>query len=462
MTPRALDAFLVRLGPVLGPRLRTDDEALARVANDETGLSPGAPGAVLWPSSAAEVALVAREAAALGVGLVPRGAGTGKAGGCIPHSGGVVVDLSRMNRIVELRPQDQLAIVEPGVVTIELDRAAREHGYMYPPDPSSWESCTLGGNIATNAGGPRAVKYGVTQRYVWGLEVVLAGGDVLRLGRECLKGVAGYDLTSLFVGSEGTLGFITRATMHLVPAPPAVETAWLSFADVPAASRAAERIFSRGFVPRMCELLDATAISMVRPMVKFPIDAAARACLLLEMDGSEKQALEDLERACELAVDAGALDALLAKNESERDGFRRARRMVSPTLKQAYPLKLSDDVAVPRSRMPELLERAGELATTHGLPFAAYGHLGDGNVHVNLLARSDDERARALPLRRVLLQLVLSLGGTITGEHGIGIAKRDELSLEQSREVIELQRRLKLAFDPAGIMNPGKVLPVVV
>ncbi len=455
---RSLDSFLARLAPRFGDRLRTDDEALSRVAGDESGLPAGAPSAVVWPKGSDEVSLLAREAAAHEVALVPRGGGTGKAGACIPAAGQVVVDLSRMNRILALKPQDLYAVIEPGVVTADLHRAAAAEGLMYPPDPASFESCTLGGNIMTNAGGPRAVKYGVTQRYVWGLEMVLMGGEVMRVGRRSIKGVAGYDLTSLIVGSEGTLALVTEATLHVIPAPQAVETAWLSFSDLMAASRAATQVFAAGILPRVMEVLDHAALDAVRPVSAFAVPQAG-AALLVESDGSHAQAIAELLRLCEIAVAHGATDSAVAKSEREREAMRRARRLVSGRFKEAYPHKMSDDVAVPRSRMAELLDRAQAAGAAAGIPVAAYGHLGDGNLHLNLLCRTQDERERATPLRRQMLATAVAMGGTVTGEHGVGLTKRDQLSLEQSPAVIDLQQRIKRVFDPSGLLNPGKALP---
>jgi glycolate oxidase len=454
----SLDALLVRLRRVLGARVDNEAEGLAKVAQDESGLPPGRPGGVVWPLSTDEVVTVAREASALGVALVPRGAGTGKAGGCIPQNGELVVDFSRMNRLLELRPQDLYAVVEPGLVNIELDRAAAERGFMYPPDPASLESCSLGGNIATNAGGARAVKYGTTQRYVWGLTVVSASGTVWRMGRRSIKGVAGYDVTSLIVGSEGTLGFITEAVLHIVPSPPFVQTAWLSFDDVATASRAAERIFAAGVTPRILEMLDGPALAAVRPKSAFQVPEAGCA-LLLETDGREDDAFAELALACQVAADHGATASAVAASERDREGMRRARRLVSSSLKELFPFKISDDVAVPRSRMAELLRAASDACAVANLELAAYGHLGDGNLHVNLLCRNAEQRERARVVRRALLGVAVGLGGTITGEHGIGLAKRDDLALEQSAELIALQRQLKQVFDPQNLINPGKALP---
>ena len=455
----ALDTLFTRLHTRFKERLTDAPEARAAVAGDESGLPPGDPAGVVWPLSTSEVAVIAKEAALLGVALVPRGGGTGKAGGCIAQGGELVVDMSRMRRLVTLRPQDLYAVVEPGLINAELGQAASEVGFMYPPDPASFESCTLGGNIATNAGGARAVKYGTTHAYVWGLTAVLMGGEVLHMGRRSIKGVAGYDLTALLVGSEGTLAFITEAIVHIVPAPPAVETAWLAFADALGASRAAERIFAAGLVPRMMELLDHEALAAVRGKTPFRIPEG-EAGLLLETDGRDEVALLELTRMCEVALEHGATASAIATNERDREAMRRTRRLVSSSLKELFPFKISDDTAVPRSRMPELLTAARAEAEGAGLAFAAYGHLGDGNVHINLLCRNATERARAQGVRRRLLTTVVALGGTITGEHGIGLAKRDLLDLEQSAELIALQRRLKHTFDPRNLLNPGKGLPV--
>ena len=456
--PLPLDTLLTRLHRTLATRVSSDPEELAKVAVDESGLPPGKPGGVVWPLSTDEVVLIAREASALGVPLVPRGGGTGKAGASIPVNGELVVDFSRMNKLLELRPQDLYAVVQPGLINIELDRAAAEKGYMYPPDPASFESCSLGGNISTNAGGARAVKYGTTQRYVWGVTLVLASGEVLRMGRHSIKGVAGYDVTSLVVGSEGTFGFITEATLHVIPAPPAVETAWLSFADVPTASRAAEHVFAAGVTPRILEMLDRCALDAVRPKSAFQVPVAGCA-LLLETDGRDDVAFAELSKACQIALDHGATASAVATSERDRDGMRRARRLVSSSLKELFPFKISDDVAVPRSRIAELLAAARVEGAAGNIQLAAYGHLGDGNVHVNLLCKDAEERERARVVRRNILSIVVGLGGTITGEHGIGLAKRDYLSLEQSAELIGLQRRLKHVFDPNNLINPGKALP---
>ncbi|RYF10281.1 MAG: FAD-binding protein, partial [Deltaproteobacteria bacterium] len=376
-----LETFKARLLPTLGDRLRDDPEILAQVAGDASHVEAQAPAAWLGPRDVSEVSLIARVALELGIGLVPRGSGTGKAGGCVPRAADVVVDVSRMNKVLQLRPDDLYAVVQPGLVNQQLDQAAGEHGLMYPPDPASWESCSLGGNIATNAGGPRAVKYGVTQAYVWGLQVVLVGGEVLRVGRQCIKGVAGLAMAPLFVGSEGTLGIVTEATMHLVPAPRGVCTAWLCFASPEAASAAGSRIFRAGVVPRMLELLDDPALRAVRPYVSWPMPQAT-AALLVETDGcTEESAMQQMQQLCAAAQPDSSQ---VAPNAQAAEAMRRTRRLVSSSLKHLFPFKISDDIAVPRSQMPALLLEAQAQAQAAGLQASAYGHLGDGNLHINL------------------------------------------------------------------------------
>ena len=452
-TKTALDTFLRRMHAALKDRLRTDAEALERVSTDASHEPAGRAAGLLLPQTTAEVSLIAREAAELGVPLVPRGAGTGKSGACIPHDE-VVVDLSAMRAVLEMRHNDLYAVVQPGLITSQLDEAARAHGLMYPPDPSSWESCTLGGNIATNAGGARAVKYGVTARYVWSLEVVLAGGAVQRIGRHSIKGVAGLDLTALMVGSEGTLGFITEATLHIVPAPRGVQTAWLTFASPEAASDGAARIFKAGLLPRMLELLDGPALAAVRPQVGWPMPESG-AAMLVETDAMDDQlAMDELARLCDVAQSD---QSLVASSEREREAMRRSRRLVSPSLKALYPQKISDDIAVPRSAMPALLTFTQQVAREAGLDACAYGHMGDGNLHINILCKNADEHERAAPVRESLWRFAVGLRGTVSGEHGIGTSKVYALTLEQSQEAIDWQRRIKKALDPRGIMNPGKV-----
>jgi glycolate oxidase len=456
MRPVALENLMCRLAPQFGERLidlREAPEQQRRVNQDASHAPPGDGAALVLPKSTAEVSAVAAAAQEFGVPMVPRGAGTGKAGACIPATGNLVVDLGGMRQLLSLRPADQFAVVQPGLITEQLDLAAGAAGLMYPPDPASWSTCSLGGNIATNAGGPRAVKYGVTARYVWGLEVVLAGGEVVRMGRQCLKGVAGLAMAPLWVGSEGTLGLITEATLHLVPAPRGVQTAWLSFASPAAASAAGSRIFAGGIMPRMLELLDDPALTAVRPAVGWPMPTSA-AALLVETDAHDMEAARrQMERLCELAAPDGAQ---LASDGATAEAMRQTRRLVSSSLKALYPQKVSDDIAVPRSRMPDLLEQAQACSRAAGIGASAYGHMGDGNLHVNFLCRTVEERQRTVEVRQALYRWAVAQGGTVSGEHGLGLTKRAALDIEFRPESLRLQRRIKKLFDPHNLLNPGK------
>jgi glycolate oxidase len=438
--PWSLETFKARLAATLGERLRIDAEACGSAAGDESGLPKVPPAAVCQVRTIDEVRRICVEASQLGIGLVPRGGGSGKAGGCIPRAQDVVVDCSQMASILNLQVRHQFADVQPGVINIDLDRAAAEEGFMYPPDPASLESCTLGGNIATNAGGPRAVKYGVTANYVWGLDVMRIDGSLLRMGRRSIKGVAGLNLTGLMVGSQGVLGFIVGATLHIVPRPREVATAWLTFDSLAAACAAGDRVFAAGVVPCIMEIMDRTVVDLVRPVSRFKAPQG-EAALLVETDGGDAEA--QLLRLCERAE---ASATLVAASVAQAEDLRRARRLVSGRLKEAYPRKYSDDLAVPRGDMGTLLQRAKDIA---GTDCSVYGHLGDGNVHINVL--SGDK-----VLRDAIVQEAWALGGTVTGEHGIGLAKREDLLREQGPALVALQAELKSVFDPRGLMNPGK------
>ena len=444
-------------------RVLASDRA-ARYEHDESNLGSFPPDAVVLAESAEEVALVLRLAAERRVPVVPRGAGTGMTGGALATEGGIVLSTERMTRIKEIDKESLIAVVEPGVITGQLQETVEGMGLFYPPDPASLSMCSLGGNVAENAGGPRAFKYGVTREYVLGLEVVLPGGQMLRPGRRTAKGVTGYDVTALFVGSEGTLGITTEVTLKLLPLPQAVGTLLALFRDVHAASLAVTSIIAAGQRPRALELLDATALDHVRPKSQFPIPREARAALLIEVDGEP----EAIEPACvrigALCEGAGAYEVILAKDEKDRRQLWHARRIVSTSLKEAHCWKLSEDVAVPRGALPVLIDRVHEIGKRHGLGMASYGHAGDGNLHVNVLSeRAQGEAGVKEHVRAAVADVfreTLALGGTLSGEHGIGLAKRDFVAWEQAPELIEFQRKLKALCDPENLLNPGKMLPV--
>lgn len=442
-----------------GLELRDDETTRATYGHDESDQGDFLPALVAFPKSTEEVSRVIRACVKHGVPVTPVGARTGKSGGSLPVRGGLSLSLERMNRILEIRPADLTATVQPGVVLGDLHRAVEEQGLFYPPDPNSWASCTLGGNVAENAGGPRALKYGVTRDYVLGLEWVLPTGDVLRVGRQTVKGVAGFDLVGLFVGSEGLLGVATEITVELVPLPRVIMTALLPFADVLAAARAVNAIMLAGVTPRCLELLDDVALAAVKGKgVPFPTEAGA--VILAEVDGSSEEGVfAELNQLAGLARQHGSLDAQIAVDRDQRERLWATRRAVSPALRELGKHKFSEDIVVPRSKVPEAIARFKAIGRELGLTVATYGHAGDGNLHTNVLYPSPADRPRVEQALARLMEETVALGGTITGEHGVGLAKKRFLSLEQAPAVINFQRKLKVAIDPSGVFNPGKVFP---
>ena len=452
----SLDALRADLA---GLELRDDDATRVTYGHDESDQGDFQPALVVFPRDTAEVQRVVRACNTHRVPLTPVAARTGKSGGSLPIRGGVSISLERLNRIIAIRPEDLTATAQPGVVLGDFQRAVEAVGLFYPPDPNSAPSCTLGGNIAENAGGPSALKYGVTRDYVLGLEWVLPTGELLRVGRQTIKGVAGYDLVGLFVGSEGTLGIATEITVKLLPRPGVVMTALIPFTDVLAAARAVNAVLLGGLLPRCLELLDDVALAAVAGKgVAFPVGAGA--VIIAEVDGTtEEGVFAELNLLAAIAKQHGGLEAQIAVDRDQRERLWATRRMVSPALRELQKYKFSEDIVVPRSRVPEAIERFKAIGRKFGLTVATYGHAGDGNLHTNVLYRSPADRPRVELALEELMKETVALGGTITGEHGVGIAKKKYLSLEQSPQLIDLQRRLKVFFDPCVILNPGKVFP---
>lgn len=445
---------------VLSPgQVRLDADTLAAYARDESDSGVYPPDAVVFPERTEQVSAVFKVCAAHGVPFTPCGARSGKSGGSLPLRGGVAVSLERMNRIRAISVEDLTAVVEPGVVTGDLMKAVEAVGLFYPPDPNSWEWCTLGGNVAENAGGPRALKYGVTRDYVIGLEWVLPDGEVLRVGRRTIKGVAGYDLVGLFVGSEGTLGVATEITLQLIPLPRRVMTALVVFPSVLHAARGVSAVLAAGLLPRCLELIDDVALRAVDGR-GFHFPPGAGSAVIIEVDGHHEEGLlAELAQLGDICAQQGATQALVAQDDSQREKLWAARRAISPALRALKPHKVSEDIVVPRSRIPEVIERLKALGAELGLLVATYGHAGDGNLHANLLYDGPHQRALVEEALRRMLVMTVELGGTITGEHGVGHAKREYLSLEQQPALIALQRRLKSFFDPSGLLNPEKIFP---
>ncbi|MCA9580435.1 MAG: FAD-binding protein [Myxococcales bacterium] len=453
-----LDRALLRIEATLGSgRVITDREVLDTYAQDESEAPPQRPGAVVRVRRTEEVSAVLSAAHGEGIPVTARAGGTGRVGGAVPSAGGLVVAFEQMNGRIDVARSDGYAIVDPGVVTGALHRAVEEEGLFYPPDPNSWGTCTVGGNVATNAGGPRAYKYGVTREYVLGLEVVLADGTVVETGRRTRKGVSGYDLTALMVGSEGTLGVVTEATLRLVPKPEAVATLLVFLPDDESVGRAVGAMLALGIVPRCVELLDRIALDLVRPAAGVPVPDGARAMILVELDGAAQSLEAQRELVGNAMIEASALEVLVADKGSERERLWAARRELSHTLRRAARHKLSEDVVVPRSRIADLLAVCRGLAERHGIVMPTYGHAGDGNLHVNFLWGSPDEWPAVERGIESLMRQVIHLGGTLSGEHGIGLMKAPYLHLEHSAQSIALQKNLRRVFDPKGILNPGKV-----
>ncbi|HSD90486.1 MAG TPA: FAD-linked oxidase C-terminal domain-containing protein [Kofleriaceae bacterium] len=414
-------------------------------------------------SSTEQVAAVLRICAERKVFVTPRGAGSGMVGGALPVQGGIVLSTERMQKIKEIDAGDLICVVEPGVVTGRLQEAVEEQELFYPPDPASLEFCSIGGNASTNAGGPRAFKYGVTREYVLGLEVGLMGGEVLRCGRRTSKGVTGYDLVAGFVGTEGTFGVITELTLKLLPRPPAAATVLGVFKDVPAAGAAISSLLRGGLRPRVLELADRASIDHVRKKARYRFPENAGAIVLIEVDGQAEEMPAMMEKIGLACDDLGALDVLGATEPAERRAVWEARRLISPALKEAYKIKVNEDVCVPRGRIVEMLARIERVSQETGIATAVFGHAGDGNLHVNLLSTEDPQdpaaRAKMWSAAERVFAHTIELGGTLSGEHGIGLTKRDYVPMEQSEQLLQWQRKWKAMWDPSGLLNPGKVIP---
>jgi glycolate oxidase len=454
----AVERAKIELERRLGPsKVLTSADACGPYASDDSDVGGRAPDAVVIAASAADVVAALEVAEACEVPLTPRAGGTGRTGGAVPVAGGIVLATHALARIKEIDRANLIAVVEPGVVTGVLHDAVEREGLFYAPDPNSLESCCIGGNLAENAGGPRAFKYGVTRDWVLGVEACLMGGRVVRAGKRTVKGVTGYDVTALLIGSEGTLGVFTEATLRLVPRPPAVATALALFTDVRAAADTVGAIVGAGIVPRCLEMLDAATLGAVRA-AGVAVDLRAGAMLLVEVDGEAAEAV--LERFGEVASErAGCIDVVVAQDAGQRDRLWAARRMLSKATRKLARHKLSEDVVVPRTRITELLARTDAIGEATGVRHLTYGHAGDGNLHVNFLWDDDAERPAVDRAIGLLMRATVELGGTLSGEHGIGVSKASYLRLEQSDELIALQRDIKRAFDPKDLLNPGKIFP---
>ena len=452
---------LAELRGIVGPkRLLTQPEELACYAYDSTHYTRH-PDAVLFPASVEEVAGILAAANRARVPVVPRGAGTSITGGAVPIRGGIVVCTSRLNRILEIDAENLTAVAEPGVVLGDFQATVEKLGLFYPPDPASLSVSTLGGNVGENAGGPRGVKYGSTRDYVLGLEVVLADGTVLHTGAKTMKTASGYDLTHLFVGSEGTLGFVTKMTLRLLPLPETKRTVMAIFDSVEVAAATVSATIAAKVVPTTLELMDDVVIELVEAYKPCGLPRDAAAVLLFEVDGSERGVDKQVDLVAEVARRGGARDVRVARTAAEAAVLWTARRGAFAVMARSRPTIIVEDATVPRNRMPELVGRIKDLCAKYGLQVGILAHAGDGNMHPLIMTdlRDRDEMGRVERFVEELFQITLAMGGVLSGEHGIGNLKKRFMPWQHGAFGVELMRRLKAAFDPNDILNPGKLLP---
>ncbi len=448
------------IGIVGAKYVTTEKEDLICYSYDATGREY-LPEAVIFPESRDEISKIMRLASSEGFPVIARGAGSGFVGGSLATHGGLILSTKRLNKILEIDKDNMVAVVEPGVITGHLQYDVEAMGLFYPPDPSSLKFCTLGGNIAMGSGGPQAVKYGVTRDYVLGLEVVLPTGEVITTGTRAAKGVVGYDLTRLFVGSEGTLGIVTKAILKLIPMPISKVTLYVEFPDTTQAAKAVSDIMASGRTPATLEFIDHSALKCVREALSEPLNEEIGAILLIEVHGSASVSKEDSEKIIDLCKQNGSLRVKKTRNKKEANGLWEARRAISPSLFKLGTKKINEDIVVERSNIPELIERLKAVSEKYELTMANFGHAGDGNIHVNIMLQGGDidEEARAEKAVREVFQIALELGGTISGEHGIGISKQPYLRMELSEKEVELMKGIKKVFDPQNVLNPGKIFP---
>lgn len=446
---------------VLGAdRVYTDPVTLSLYSSDDTPRRCE-PAVVLFPTCHADVEAIVQIAYQSSISLIPRSGGSGNVGGAVPVPGSAVVSLECMRRVIEFNPGERLVSVEAGIVTADIDQCAHTAGLFYPPNPGSSAYCRIGGNIATNAAGPRSLKYGVTRDYVLGLRVVVGNGQSLTTGCRTSKGVVGYDLTRLIVGSEGTLAIVTEATLRLVPRPPSSVTIRVAYVDASAACRGVLRVMCSPITPAALEFLDDQSIAIMDASTRDSLPSRTKALLLVELDGDAQEAGRAATLLADTLADDGAIDLVIAHTHDESAQLWEARSALSRALKRSSRRKINEDVVVPVSHLAELVAEINVLAARHNLPVVTFGHAGNGNLHVNIMVdpTSVAEERRAREMLHELFSAVLALGGTISGEHGIGTEKLPFVALEQTPHVLNLERGIKALFDPRGILNPGKAIP---
>ncbi|HEX7997733.1 MAG TPA: FAD-linked oxidase C-terminal domain-containing protein [Pyrinomonadaceae bacterium] len=459
LTSASSESVLRRLREIVGAEHVIVDALKVEPYGQDAVKEKFPPEAVLLPRDADEVAAILRLANEARFPVTARGGGVGYTGGAVPVEGGVVIGTDRMNHIREVNADDLYVVTEPGVTTYALQQAVEAQGLFYPPDPASYKDSFIGGNIAENAGGMRSAKYGVTKHYVLGLEVVTPTGEIVKTGGRTSKNVVGFDLTGLMCGSEGMLGIITEATLKLIPLPEATRTVRATFRTMKEACAAVARFSRARVVPVAIEVLDRNAIAAVESQYAFGLAKDAGALLIVSVDGSTPEVERTSRLVEDVLKDAGGFDLIRAETREAEDKLWDVRRALSPAIKRFGTLKFNEDVVVPRSRVPELVELVEEIGKRYNTFVVNFGHAGDGNIHVNFMCDRDDREAvrRARACVRETFAVAVALGGTISGEHGIGYVKAPYLDMAVNAPTIEMMKRIKRALDPLGILNPGKM-----
>lgn len=458
------DGIVKKLKEIAGEKnVSVSAEDKETYSHDEVAELKAVPEAVVKVRSAEEISRIMKLARAENFPVTPRGGGQGLSGGAVPVFGGIVLSLEKMDKVIEIDQENLMVTVEPGVITGNLHREVEAAGLFYPPDPASLDSCTIGGNIAENAGGPRAIKYGVTKDYVCGLEAVLPSGEIITLGGKVVKNVTGYSLIQLLIGSEGTLAIITRILLRLLPLPKERVDLLVPFNDFEDAAKSVSEIIRSKIVPAALEFMEKDSVQAAERLLEKEIpfhEAAAQ--LLITVDGNDKKTIEtDYEKIGEICLENGAVDVLVADNQQMRDKLWEARRIIIEALKELSPQKIMDtqDVVVPRTQLPELLKKIREVAEKYSLKIISFGHSGDGNVHVNIIKDLPDEawKEKDPQAAEEIYRFAVSLGGMVTGEHGIGLTRKKFLSLGLDKTQIEIMKKIKQDFNPQNILNPGKI-----
>ena len=440
-------------------KISTEPEDLICYGFDASGLE-ASPSAVVWPTNTEDVVKVMRYAYENSIPVVPRGAGTGMTAGAVPSRGAIILSFEKMNRILEIESENLNVLCEPGLINGKLQRELKWMNLFYPPDPASMNFCTIGGNVAENAGGPRALKYGVTRDYVMEIEAVLPNGKIITTGVRTTKGVVGYDLTRLLVGSEGTLSVFTKIRLKVLPLPEEVVTLLAIFDNLESSGKAVSKIVSTKIIPRTLEFMDREAIIAVENFKPVGLPQDVEAILLIELDGHPAAITKEAEKIAEICQNLGA-EIEMAEDENARDNLWAARRAISPALYHIKPTKINEDIVVPRNMVPEMLKRLRKLSEESGIKIVNFGHAGDGNIHVNIMVdrNNKEEYQKGIGLVEQIFKDTLSLGGTISGEHGIGLTKAGYIGMEISKPELEIMEAIKKVFDPKNILNPGKIFP---